>query len=111
MEVNQRDNRELMTRTCESSFYPPMDEELLLRMIKYLHSFKKYDADILDDFKVFQKSKTTRNIIPEESVCIDCQTHLSNPVKVWDNVRVFTMQVMVTGFKSFVKICSIFELH
>ena len=31
--VNQIDNRELRTKNCESPFYPPMDEELLLRMI------------------------------------------------------------------------------
>ena len=31
--VNQTDNRELMTKNCESPFYPPMNEELLLRMI------------------------------------------------------------------------------
>ena len=87
-----------MTRTCESSFYPPMDEELLLRMIKYLHNFKKYDADILGDFNVLQKSKIPSNIITEENVCINCQTPLSNPVKVCGNMRVFTMQIM--GFFS-----------
>ena len=79
-------------------------------MIKHLHNFKKYDADVLDDFKDFE-NKIPSNIIPEESVCIDCQTPLSNPVKVCDNVRVFTMQGMVTGFKSFVKKCSICELY
>ena len=41
--VNQTDNRELMTKNCESPLYPPIDEELLLRMIKYLHNSKKYD--------------------------------------------------------------------
>ena len=88
-----------------------MNEELLLRMIKYLHNFKKYDIDLLGNFKFFEKSKIPSNITPEESVCIDCQTPLSNPVKVCDNVRVFTMQGMVTGFKSYVKKCSICELY
>ena len=55
MEKNQTDNRESMTRICESSFYAPMNEELLLRLIKYLHNFKKYDGNILDDFKNFCK--------------------------------------------------------
>ena len=41
--VNQTDNHELMTKNCESPLYPPIDEELLLRMIKYLHNSKKYD--------------------------------------------------------------------
>ena len=72
-------------------------------MIKYLHNFKKYNIDLLGNYKVFEKRKTPSNIIPEESVCIDCQTPLSNPVKVCDNVRVLTMQGMVTGFKSYVK--------
>ena len=98
MKVNQTEKRELMTKTCELSFYPPMDEELLLRMIKYLHNFKKYDADILGDFNVLQKSKIPSNIITEENVCINCQTPLSNPVKVCGNMRVFTMQIM--GFFS-----------
>ena len=80
-----------MTKNCESPFYPPMDEELLLRMIKYLHNFKKYDIDLLGNFKISEKSKIPSNITPEESVCIDCQTPLSNHVKVCDNVRVFTM--------------------
>ena len=40
IEVNQTNNRELKTKTCELSFYPPLDEEFLLRMIKYLHDFK-----------------------------------------------------------------------
>ena len=88
-----------------------MDEELLLRMIKYFHNFKKYYIDLLGNFKFFEKSKIPSNITPEESVCIDCQTPLSNPVKVCDNVRVFTMQGMVTGFKSYVKKCSICELY
>ena len=77
--------------------------KLLLRMIKYLHNFKKYDIDLLGNFIFFEKSKIPSNITPEESVCIDCQTPLSNPVKVCDNVLVFTMQGMVTGFKSYVK--------
>ena len=68
-----------------------MDEELLLRMIKYFHNFKKYYIDLLGNFKFFEKSKIPSNITPEESVCIDCQTPLSNPVKVCDTVRVFTM--------------------
>ena len=80
-----------MTKNCESPFYPQMDEELLLRMIKYLHNFKKYDIDLLGNFKISEKSKIPSNITPEESVCIDCQTPLSNHVKVCDNVRVFTM--------------------
>ena len=111
IEVNQTNNRELKTKTCELSFYPPLDEEFLLRMIKYLHDFKKYDIDLLGNFKVFEISKIPSNITPEESVCIDCQTPLSNPVKVCDNVRVFTMQRMVTGFKSYVKKCNICELY
>ena len=57
IEVNQTDNRELMTKNCELPFYSPMDEELLLRKIKYLHNFKKYDIDLLGNFKIFQKSK------------------------------------------------------
>ena len=32
--VNQTDNRELMTKNCESLFYPSVDEELLLQTIK-----------------------------------------------------------------------------
>ena len=52
IKVNQTDNRELMTKTCESSFYLPMDEELLLRMIRYLPNFKKHHIDLLDNFKV-----------------------------------------------------------
>ena len=100
-----------MTKKCESPFYPPIDEELLLRMIKYLHNFKKYDIDLLVNFKIFEKSKIPSNITPEESVCIDCQTPLSNLVKFCDNVRVFTMQGMVTRFKSYVKKCSICELY
>ena len=79
--VNQTDNRELMTKNCESPFYPPIDEELLLRMIKYLHNFKKYDIDLLGNFKISEKSKIPSNITPEESVCIDCQTPLSNPLR------------------------------
>ena len=63
IEVNQRDNRELMTKTCDSSFHPPMDEELLLRMIKYLHNFKKYDIDLLGIFKVFEKSKISNSFV------------------------------------------------
>ena len=80
-----------MTKNCESPFYPLIDEELLLRMIKYLHNFKKYDIDLLGNFKISEKSKIPSNITPEESVCIDCQTLLSNHVKVCDNVCVFTM--------------------
>ena len=67
-EVNQTGNRELMTKYCESPFCPPMDEELLLRMIKYLHNFKKYDIDLLGNFKIFEKSKIPSSITPEESV-------------------------------------------
>ena len=67
-------------------------------MIKYLYNFKKQDADILDDFKIFENSKIPSNIIPEESVCIDCQTPLSNSVKVCDNVLAFVVQGMVTGY-------------
>ena len=32
--VNQTDNRELMTKNCESLFYPSVVEELLLQTIK-----------------------------------------------------------------------------
>ena len=103
IELKQKNNRELMAKTCESLFYPPMDEELLLRMINYLHDFKKYDIDLLCNFKVFEKSKIPSNITPEKNICIDCQTHFSNPVKVCDNVRVFTMRGIVTGFKSYAK--------
>ena len=88
-----------------------MDEELLLRVIKYLHNFKKYDIDLLGTFKIFEKSKIPSNIKPEKSLCIDCQTPLSNPVKVCENMLVLTMQGMVTGFKSYVKKCSICELY
>ena len=80
-----------------------MDEELLLRMIKCLHNFKKYDIDLLGNFKIFEKSKIPSSKTPEESVCIDCQTPLCNSIKACDNVHVFTMQGMVTGFKSYVK--------
>ena len=69
----------------------------------YLHDFKKYDIDLLCNFKVFEKSKIPSNITPEKNICIDCQTHFSNPVKVCDNVRVFTMRGIVTGFKSYAK--------
>ena len=110
IEVNQTDNCELMPKTCESLFYPPMDEEPLLPMIKYLHNFKKYDIDPLGNFKVFE-SKIPSNIAPKVSVCIDCQTPLSNPIKVCDNVCVITVQGMVTAFKSYVKKCNICELY
>ena len=76
-----------------------------------MHNFKKYDIDILDEFKVFENSKIPSNIIPEQSVCMDCQTALSNHVEVCGNVRIFTMQGMVTGFNSFGKKCSICELY
>ena len=89
----------------------PTDGYLLLLMIKYLHIFKKFDIDLLGNFKVFEKSRIPSNITPEESVSIDCQTPVSNPVKVCDNVRVFTMQGMVTGFRSYVRKCSICELY
>ena len=49
--------------------------------------------------KIFVKSKILSNMIPEENVCIDCQTPLSNTFKVSDNVCVITMQGVVTGFK------------
>ena len=92
-----------MTKTCKSSFYPTMEEELLLRMIKCLHNFKRYEINLLGNFKVFEKSKMPSNTIPEESVCINCQSSLSNLVKVCDNVRVFTIQGIVTGFQSYEK--------
>ena len=65
IEVKKTDNHELMSKNCELPFYPPMDEELLLRMIKYLHNFKKYDLDLVGNFKIFEKSKIPSNITPE----------------------------------------------
>ena len=89
-----------------STICPPYDEIILEKMVKYLHEFKRYNANNIKKCRLFNKVQIPLHIIPTETICHDCNSRLSKPIKVTHDAKHLSFQGIFSGYCTYVKRCT-----
>ena len=75
-----------------STIYPPYDEIILKTMMQYLQEFKRYDADDIRRYRLVNKALVPIHLMPTETVCHDCNSQLSKPIKLTHDTKILSFQ-------------------
>ena len=87
-----------------STIYPPYDDIILEKMMKYLHEFKRYND--IQKYRLFNKAQIPLHIMPTETICRDCNSRLSKPIKVTHDAKILSFQGIFSGYYTYVKCCT-----
>ena len=87
-----------------NQIYPPNDPNIVAKMCRYLHSFKRiplYDASS----KNTVTATICKKFIPEETLCQNCKSTLSTPVLISNKATLLTMNDVIEGVETSYKRC------
>ena len=76
--------------------YPPKQEDIISKMVKYLHGVKRIPPNlprnVTHDLKNYKKK-----LIPSEENCFHCDVILSDPIQVTRKGKIFTTTEVIEG--------------
>ena len=90
-----------------STEYPPKNDIDIEPIIEYIHTFKRYSKENLDNINSidFRTKFPDKKIVPAETECKACNVPLNEPLRVNKNAYVYTFYGKIGPYSSFVKKC------
>ena len=89
--------------TSPDEVYPPVDNEVVLAMCKYLNEEKR--IPLRDANSCTPHPPTCMKFVPRETTCHYCSVPLSAAIKITNNAMVVTLNNVVEGVETYYKRC------
>ena len=89
--------------TSPDEVYPPVDNEVVLAMCKYLHEEKR--IPLRDANSRTPHPLTCMKFVPRETTCHYCSVPLSAAIKITNKAMVVTLNNVVEGVETYYKRC------
>ena len=85
--------------------YPPREGNALTKMCNYLKKYKQIPVTVPPHLTSISNESIPKAFIPIENQCHECKNKLKGPFLLSKNAKILTMNGMLYGYATFIKIC------